>query len=194
MPGSEGGAGGTGSGTGRADREYLESLSEYKDVFFPGEGADAEDKPPAPTRHHGKKHHGAPEGHHGGSGFEGLLSGILGMYNELIASLLNASNEPNASDADGGTGFEDTVLTRRVLGPGQLGVRSLFSLRGGPQRRVIDPITGQIYVSPEAAMQAGVTSYQYLPLPTQEGGGTQAGTVSTPATGQGATPTLTAAQ
>ena len=65
---------------------------------------------PAPSGNHAKGKGGEKE-----SGFSDEMAQLMSMYTKLLDSFLGQSNEPQASEPDGGFGFEDTVLTRRVL-------------------------------------------------------------------------------
>ena len=90
------------------------------------------------------------------------MAQLLSMYDRLLNSFISQSSEPQASEPDGGFGFEDTVLTRRVLQDDEVRSPSLAS--ASPQRRVMDPATGATYASPQAALAAGVTSWRYVPI------------------------------
>lgn len=114
-------------------------------------------------------HSPAPTGFHGDSGgdFASAMMAMMEMYNTMIDKFLGEGLEPGASEADGGAGFEDTVLTRRVIGEDTGG--SMYDLRQGPATpasQVIDPITGTVYASAAAALRAGVTNYTYKAGPT----------------------------
>ena len=124
---------------------------------------------PAPSGNHAPSpranHQGGGGGGGGGNEFNSMFTDLLAQYDKLLQGFLSQSSEPNApeSEPDGGFGFEDTVLTRRVLGDDEVRKPALFA--GGPQRQVMDPVTGMTYASPQAALAAGVTTWRYVPVP-----------------------------
>ena len=118
--------------------------------------------PSSPTANHAapKKHHKKASSGGGGqdtSQFDQLMS----MYEKLLNSFLNPAEDPAAQDP-GGFGFGDTVLNRRVLQDDEIRSPGLYSAT--PQRQVMDPVTGATYPTPQAALAAGVTSWQYVPI------------------------------
>ena len=111
--------------------------------------------------------HAAPKKHHkkassGGGGQDtSQFDQLMSMYEKLLNSFLNPAEDPAAQDP-GGFGFEDTVLNRRVLQDDEIRSPGLYSAT--PQRQVMDPVTGATYPTPQAALAAGVTSWQYVPI------------------------------
>jgi hypothetical protein len=148
--------GGSGRGGGDSFWEYT----------GPGES-----KPPAPAP--AANHAPAPKAHHakggGGSdlsGFQSMFEDMMSKYDKLLDAYLNP---PAPETPQPGLGFENTILARRVNTEDEVRRPGLFPYYGTQQgqaiqRQVVDPVTGAIYPSPEAAMAAGVTSWRYTNL------------------------------
>jgi len=161
---------------GRNDQAMYENYSrEYDRIAATGNQSElrilnnAHGFYPGVAQGEGPSGHHAPKGKGGGGGgaemaaFQSMFADMMAKYDTLLSAFLDKDAE-SASQPDGGMGFEDTILTRRVLDDDEISKPGLTPSYGQVQRRVVDPVTGATYPSPQAAVAAGVTNWTYMEL------------------------------